>query len=88
MNCKKSSVFEAPFTPRVFGQVSYTCFRDTGPFTLDVRYKGNGHGIWDELINICYMVLDILPHGPNVHPFTISRLRVVGHGKEMDNFFN
>ena len=36
-------------------------FRDTGPFTLDVRYHGNGHGNWDELTKTCYMVVNI-PH--------------------------
>ena len=34
-------------------------FRDTGPFTLDVRYHGNGHGNSYELTKTCYMVPNI-----------------------------
>jgi len=34
-------------------------FRDTGPFTLDVRYHGNSHGNWDELTKTWYMVKNI-----------------------------
>ena len=54
-------------------------FRETGLFTLDVRYHGKGHGNWDELTKTCFMVFNI-PQGPNFHPFhcMMSRFRDTG----------
>ena len=71
-------------------------FQDTGSFTSDVRYHGNGYGNWDKLTNTCYKVLNI-PHCVQIFlsfALAMSRFRDTGpftldvryHGNEYGNW--
>ena len=58
-------------------------FRESGPFTLDVRYYGNGHGNWDELTKTFYVVVNITHRAQICIRFALQRGVL-----EMEHYFD